>query len=531
MEPDQLNDSLKTQLSNIAESYGITLKEKKCGPAFSELIKALHALPHTELPDSTDKAQTEMEQLKFSQLPVLLIDEYDCPLTSYLSESKELQKNRKILQNFYLNIKSSSYLIRFGFITGITLFQKLSVFSTMNSFQNITFNSAFSKICGFTEAEIKTYYKKIINSSFLTMKKRNELPANWKKQDFINAIFEWYDGYSWDDVSRLLNPQSVKDFFDLNEFNNYWYATAGPQFLEQLKFINKSNFLKIFDDNLDIPRNSISPNLSFINPYSALFQCGYLTIDTKDNFNQSLKKYIYLKVPNKEVKLSIAQDYLIQHFFPNLTKEERDGLCIQYENFSDFFIRHDSKNAASALSSIFENFSHRAQKSGEHFFQSQTKTGLAHAGRIMDEYSVGCGDIDLVLERYGASIIYVIEIKYRKSPVSSERGDNSEIADLKSHSTSSVITSDIIVSPEPANDAKIIKFDAKENREKRTLEEQLKVQHALELAVRDAFEQIRQTGIYQVISLPKQNCLSCCHCSDRQNRRPDRIQGSHPFRL
>jgi hypothetical protein len=323
------------------------------------------------------------------------------------------------------------------------------------------------------------------------MKKKNKLPKNWKKNDFINAIFEWYDGYSWDGNSKVLNPQSIKDFFELNEFNNYWYATAGPKFLEQLKYINKKDFLSVFDDNLDIPRNSIAFNLSVINPHSALFQCGYLTIDRKDSINQSLKKYIYLRVPNKEAKLSITQEYLIQHFFPDLTKEERDGLSFQYENFSDFFIRHDSKNTENSLSSIFENFSHRAQKSGEHFFQSQTKIALAFAGRILDEHSVGGGDIDLFLERFGAKIIYVIEIKYRKSPIPSERDDTIGMSDLLAHSTSSIISSAYVPEPEQSRDPITIKFDAKEIKEKRTVDEQLKVKHALEHAVRDAFDQIR----------------------------------------
>ncbi|MDR1036439.1 MAG: AAA family ATPase [Deltaproteobacteria bacterium] len=491
MEPDQLNDSLIRRLNKIAKGYGVTITEKKCGPAFSELIDNLYDLPHITLPHSTDIVQSDKDPIKFNKKMVLLIDEYDCPLTIYLSESKELQENRKTLRNFYLNVKACSRQIRFGLITGITHFQEMSVFSTMNSFQNITFNTKFSKICGFTEHEIKTYYGNMINTSFFAMKDKKELPLNWTKDDFINSIFEWYDGYSWDGDSKLLNPQSIKDFFEFNEFNNYWYSTAGPQFLEQLKFINKTDFLNVFDHNLDIPSNFIAPNLSVINPHSALFQCGYLTIDRKDNFNQSLKKYIFLKVPNKEVKLSITQDYLIQHFFPNLTKEERDGLILQYENFSDFFIRHDSKNAANALSSIFENFSHRAQKSGEHFFQSQTKTALAFVGRIHDEHSVGRGDIDLFLERFGAKTIYVIEIKYRKSPIPSERNDYGEFTDLQAPSTSSIVTSARVAAPEQPGDTVRITSDATEIKEKRTLDEQLKVKHALESAVRDAFDQIR----------------------------------------
>ncbi|MDR1035257.1 MAG: AAA family ATPase [Deltaproteobacteria bacterium] len=492
MEPEQLNDSLTKRLNKIAKAYGVTLSEKKCGPAFSELIETLYDLPHATLPYSTDNILTDNYSINFNQKPVVLIDEYDCPLITYLSESTELQNNRKILKNFYLNFKSCSPMIRFGFITGITLFQELSVFSSMNSFQNITLDPDFSTICGFSEAEIKTYYENNINKSFLTMKENRLLSANWTKDDFIHAIIEWYDGYNWDGKSMLINPQSIKEFFKFNIFNNYWYDTAQPQFLDQLKFFNikKKDFLNVFDENMDIAHNSNSPVLSVINPQSVLFQCGYLTLDRREGTDGSIQK-IHLKVPNKEVKISFAREYLIPHFFPNLTEVERDGLFYQYENFSKFFIRRDSKNAAGALSSIFENFSHQTQQTGEHFFQSQIKTALSFVGHLQEERSVGHGDIDLFLERFGAKTIYVIEIKYRKSPILSERVVNSEITDQHVLAASSIDASARAAEPEQPGDGIRIKFDAKEIREKRTPDEQLKVKHALELAARDAFDQIR----------------------------------------
>ncbi|MDR1037524.1 MAG: AAA family ATPase [Deltaproteobacteria bacterium] len=492
MDPGQLNDSLHDELNEIAKSYGFSLKKKKCGPAFSELIKALYALPHTSMADSTDIVLTDKYPIKFNKKPVVLIDEYDCPLITYLSKSKELNNNKKILQNFYLNVKSCSPMIRFGLITGITLFQELSVFSSMNSFQNISFDPDFSKICGFTEAEIKTYFENHINKSFFIMQENKSLSTNWTKNDFFNAIIEWYDGYSWDGKSRLINPQSIKEFFKFSIFNNYWYTTAQPQFLEQLKFLNMDikDFLNIFDENMDIPHNSQSPALSVINPQSALFQCGYLTLDRSEGIDGAIQK-IYLKVPNKEVKISFAREYLIQHFFPDLSRQERDGLFDQYENFSKLFIQHDSINAAGALSSIFENFSCQAQQSGEHFFQSQTKTALSFAGHIQDEPSVAGGNIDLYLERFSAKTIYVIEIKYRKSPIPSERVVNREITDLQAPSTSSVSMSTRVVTSEELRNSTRIKYDAKKIKEKRSLGEQLKVKHALDHAVRDAFDQIR----------------------------------------
>lgn len=155
MEPDQLDESLTRKLHNIGKTYGVTLTEQSCGTAFSELIGALYELPHTKLSNSSDILQTDKYPIQLNQKPVVLIDEYDCPLTMYLSKSDELENIRKILRNFYLNVKACSRQIRFGLITGITLFHEMSVFSTMNSFQNITFNPKFSKICGFTEPEIK----------------------------------------------------------------------------------------------------------------------------------------------------------------------------------------------------------------------------------------------------------------------------------------------------------------------------------------------------------------------------------------
>jgi hypothetical protein len=112
--PDQLDESLTKRLYNIAKSYGVTLTEQSSGVAFSELVEALYALPHTTLPYTTDKSRTNVEHIQFSQRPVLLIDEYDCPLTKYISQPEMLAINREILQDFYLNVKACSRLIRFG---------------------------------------------------------------------------------------------------------------------------------------------------------------------------------------------------------------------------------------------------------------------------------------------------------------------------------------------------------------------------------------------------------------------------------
>jgi hypothetical protein len=489
-EPELLDEDLTFKLNHIANSYGISLKAKKCEGAITELIESLYNLPYTKPSRSSDKVDK-----KYCQLPVLLIDEYDCPLTEYLSEPDKLKINRKTLSKFYLRIKSCSKLLRFGLITGITLFRELSVFSTMNSFLNLTFNPDVSTICGFTESDIRTYYKDILQSSLLTMQKHKKFPLNSTVDDFFNSITEWYDGYSWDGISKVLNPQSIIDFFNSNEFDNYWYSTAGPNFLETLSFINKFNFLNIFDDNLDIKVNTPAPNLSSINPKSALFQCGYLTIDVNDNKDkiivQGAKKRTSLRVPNKEVKVSIAQEYLIPHLFPDLSDDERDGLCDQYNFFGESFIQHDSLEAANILSSIFSNFSHRAQISGEHFFHSQVKTALAMLGRIIGEYSVARGDIDLVLARYGAKIIYVIEIKYNKSPILTER-DVDEGESNFSNASETQAPSEPISDPEQLREKYKIKFDALPIWKKRSEEDRLKVQKALDITIKEAFEQINR---------------------------------------
>jgi hypothetical protein len=489
-EPELLSEDLTLTLNNIANSYGIILKTKKCDSAISELIKALYALPHTAPSGLSDKVDN-----KYCQRPVLLIDEYDSPLTKYLSQPEKLNKNRETLSEFYLRVKSCSKLLRFGLITGITLFRELSVFSTMNSFLNLTFNPDVSTICGFTESDIRNYYKSILQSSLLTMQKHKKFPLNSTVDDFLNSITEWYDGYSWDGMSKVLNPQSIIEFFNSNEFDNYWYSTAGPNFLETLSFINKFNFLNIFDDNLDINVNTPAPNLSSINPQSALFQCGYLTIDVNDDKDKIIvkgaKKRTYLRVPNKEVKVSIAQEYLIPHLFPDLSDDERDGLCDQYNFFGESFIQHDSLEAANILSSIFSNFSHRAQISGEHFFHSQVKTALAMLGRIIGEYSVARGDIDLVLARYGEKIIYVIEIKYKKSPILPEtdvdEGDNNF-----SNASETQTPSEPMSVPEQLREKYKIKFDDLPIRKNRSEKDQLKVQKALDVTIKEAFDQIHR---------------------------------------
>lgn len=207
-------------------------------------------------------------------------------------------------------MKASEPLLRFGIITGITHFREFATFSSMNSFTNITFDPMFSTICGFTVPEFKTNFNKKINSSFLTMQRKNFIPNDWTVHDFTEFILEWYNGYTWDgnDDSKILNPQSIIDFSRINDFQNYWYSTAGPNFIDELKFLRLSDFLNVFDNNLDVTVNYPAPKFTTITPQSALFQCGYLTFDKIARKGNTTTIERFLKVPNKEVKISISDE-------------------------------------------------------------------------------------------------------------------------------------------------------------------------------------------------------------------------------
>ncbi|MBL0721894.1 MAG: ATP-binding protein [Sulfurovum sp.] len=222
---------------------------------------------------------------KYNQKVVILIDEYDKPILDNIENTEVATKRRDELKDFYSVIKSSDEYLKFVFITGVSKFSKVSLFSGLNNLDDITLDKKYSTICGYTQKDVETSFAKHLEG-----------------QDF-NKIKQWYNGYKFLGEG-VYNPFDILLFISKGfEFRNYWFSTATPTFL--LKLIEKNNY---FLPNLEnIVKDEMMLNsfdVDYIELETLMWQTGYLTID-KVTINYDGMPMYHLDIPNQEVKISL----------------------------------------------------------------------------------------------------------------------------------------------------------------------------------------------------------------------------------
>ncbi len=270
-EPGDLESSVLNQLHIIERNAGLTSsRELANGPERLRLL--LHNLHHAT-----------------GQQVVVLVDEYDKPILDVLEDPEMAKANRDYLRGFYGIIKGSAEHIRFVFITGISMFSNVNLFSGLNNLKNISLDSRYSTICGYTDNDLDTVFAP-------------ELPGLDRDE-----IKRWYNGYSWLGEEKVYNPYDVLLLFDGREFEPYWFRTGTPTFLYKELVRNKISPIEL--ENRTADRELVSTfDIQSYNIDALLFQTGYLTITGKEQ-SEYLTEY-RLDYPNHEVKLSLNQGLL-----------------------------------------------------------------------------------------------------------------------------------------------------------------------------------------------------------------------------
>lgn len=281
--PEMLEKALESLVEKIAADFNIQLERDLF---FKEKFGQL------------------LEKMSQKQKVVILIDEYDKPLIDYIEAEKieTANQNRDILKNFYSVIKASDEFLRFVFITGVSKFSRMSIFSDLNNLNDITIDENFSTLLGITRSELLNYFAERIK----ILSKKMNIP----EKEFLENVTHWYNGYSWDGCNFLFNPFSIINFFSKNRFSNYWFATGTPTFL--IKHIKKQN-----QDIIDLDQKEVdesifeSYDIENLEVISLLFQTGYLTI--KEIKPMGLKSQYILSYPNEEVKESFLKHILADY--------------------------------------------------------------------------------------------------------------------------------------------------------------------------------------------------------------------------
>ena len=235
---------------------------------------------------------------KTGRQAVVIIDEYDAPLLEVLHEDENLKEFRRVMQEFFVPLKASDPYLRFCFITGITKFSQLSIFSTINNLKNITMHHAFSAICGITEEEVKT----VLADDIAMMAARNECSP----EEMFLKIKDMYDGYHFASVSEdIYNPFSLLNALSDGELTSGWFASATPSYLiRQMQHfrtdITTLEDMEVPSDSFDVPTEAMTTALPL------LYQSGYLTIKGYDREMQSYT----LSIPNREVRVGFTKGLL-----------------------------------------------------------------------------------------------------------------------------------------------------------------------------------------------------------------------------
>ena len=254
-----------------------------------------------------DKERTPGEKLTgiinrmgeaYGEKVVIIIDEYDAPLLEVMHEKENLEPMRKVMQEFYQPLKMQEEKIRFCFLTGITRFSQLSIFSTLNNIMDLSMDPQFATICGITEAEMTAHMGEGIDA----------LAGYYKcsHDEMLAKLRLRYDGYHFARVSEgVYNPYSLLFCFSRCFMQNYWFESGTPTFLlEQMKRFG-TDFTRL--DDITAPATAFyRPTETLTNALPLLYQAGYLTIKDYDHESE-----VYtLGIPNQEVRVGFVEGLL-----------------------------------------------------------------------------------------------------------------------------------------------------------------------------------------------------------------------------
>ena len=339
-----------------------------------------------------------IRSLAASSPVVILLDEYDKPILNNIGK-EECNQILADLKAFYSVIKAFEGKLRFAFITGVSKFCHVSLFSDLNNLTDITMDTKYSAMFGYTQEEFETYFADRIE---LTSKQLN-IP----KEQLLPKIKTWYDGYRFEEHAQsVYNPVSLANFFESGgKFNNYWFATGTPSFLIEL--VKKTNF--DFENALSKPVSSMAFNafeIDKLDPLTLLLQTGYLTI--KSVVTKYDMPWYWLDFPNREVSFSFNSNLL------NAYSHKSDNYVVAFcEELADAMESGDLKQLRKALESFFAGISYEVHHKDESNFQNIFFAIFRLLGYyISAESHTNDGRIDAVAET--EKFIFIFEFKLNK---------------------------------------------------------------------------------------------------------------------
>ena len=379
MDKEQLEEYLDYRLQEEEKKWGVTKPVKGANNRLIDLINTAYE--------------------KSGKQVVVLIDEYDAPMLDVVHEKEQLDMLRNMMRNFYSPLKYSEAKLRFVFLTGITKFSQVSIFSELNNIINISMNDEYAGICGITKEELLTQMSEDIDE----LAKSQELT----REETIAELKENYDGYHFSAKSPdVYNPFSLLNCFSTREFGAYWFSSGTPTYLIKMmrKFkVMPTNISKMYAKSsaFDAP----TENMTAITPL--LYQSGYLTIKGYDKFS----KLYTLDLPNKEIKVGLFES-LLPNYLEGMFAQNGDVAIAQMS----VLIRQDNMDGALQLLQTFLGTVPYCNVTNyeEHYQQMLYIIFSLLTGYVVDvEVHTPKGRLDIVMLTH--TRLYIIELKLNKN--------------------------------------------------------------------------------------------------------------------
>ncbi|MEM9849508.1 MAG: AAA family ATPase, partial [Bacteroidota bacterium] len=280
---ENLEEILSSEIEDYAAKFNVPIAKVSLGKQFRTLIEGISAQ---------------------GKPVVLLIDEYDKPITDFLTELEKAKKNQSVLRDFFSPLKDLDLNghLRFLFITGVSKFSKVSLFSDLNNLTDLSLHRWSDDLLGITQQELLDYFSEHIDDAAKTLIQGRE--------ELLEGIKTWYNGYAYDPDIKLYNPFSLLSFFQAHRFSNFWFATGTPTFLVRTirdRGVNPTEFV----DKIVADAFFSKFSLEELDLAGLLYQTGYLTIKSVRQKRTNL--YYVLNYPNEEVRRSMMHN-LVEAF-------------------------------------------------------------------------------------------------------------------------------------------------------------------------------------------------------------------------
>ena len=376
MEKAQLERYLGNRLAEYEEKYGITNPASDNNDRLTALIQAAYRQTGKKV--------------------VVLIDEYDAPLLDVVHEETSLPVLRNVMRNFYSPLKASDPYLQFVFLTGITKFSQLSIFSELNNLKNISMDPNFSGICGITKEEVLTKMQDYLEEIAIA----NE----WTHEEAVHQLTQQYDGYhfTWPSPD-IFNPFSLLNAMQDRRLESYWFASGTPTYL--IEMLRKFDIVPSkIGNNRALASAFDAPTESMKSILPLLYQSGYITI--KD-YNSASRLYT-LDIPNNEIRVGLMESLL-----PNYVAECADEGGTTIGDMYIALLNNDLDEMFRLLQAYLLTVPYCDNANSEGHYQQMLYIIFSLFGRYVEvEVHTPRGRVDVVM--LSSNTIYLFELKLNK---------------------------------------------------------------------------------------------------------------------